>query len=182
MRLHLTAPRLTAPRLAAPLLTALRGRAELFVAAFVFALGIVVLVDAARLDAGIGARGPVGPRAVPVVVGVLLLVTAVLLAIDVLRGGHGEPEAGEDVDLQSRVDRRAMLLLSAAFGANAVLIERIGWPLSGALLFYGSAYALGSRHPIRDPLIALGLSVGTWYLFAEGLGIGLPVGVLKGIL
>jgi putative tricarboxylic transport membrane protein len=44
------------------------------------------------------------------------------------------------------------------------------------------AFALGSRHFIRDPLIAIALSIGTWYLFALGLGIELPVGVLKGIL
>jgi putative tricarboxylic transport membrane protein len=159
-----------------------RGRAELLVAAFLLVLGVVVLVDAALLKPGLSQRGPVGPRAVPIVVGVLLLVTAALLAVDILRGGRGEPEGGEDIDLARGTDWRAVLLLSAAFGANVVLIERVGWPISVAVLFTGCAYALGSRHFIRDPLIALGLSIGTWYLFAEGLGIGLPVGVLKGIL
>lgn len=142
-----------------------------------------MLVDAAQLEVGLGRqRSPVGPKTVPVVVGVLLLVTAVLLAGDVLRGGRGEPEVGEDVDLSQRSDWRAVLLLCAAFLANIALIERVGWPISGAVLFFGCTYALGSRHFIRDPLIALGLSIGTWYLFAVGLGIGLPVGILKGIL
>ena len=74
------------------------------------------------------------------------------------------------------------LLLAAAFLANALLIEPLGWPFSGAILFWGSAFALGSRHYVRDAVIALVLSFGSWYLFALGLGMVLPVGILKGIL
>jgi putative tricarboxylic transport membrane protein len=159
-----------------------RDRSELGVVLFLLALGVLVLVDAARLQAGLGQRGPVGPKAVPFLVGGLLLVTAVLLARDVLRGGRGEPEGGEDIDLSHGNDWRALLLLSAAFLANIALIERAGWPVSGAVLFFGCAYALGSRHLVRDPIIAVALSIGTWYLFDVGLGINLPVGILKGIL
>lgn len=157
-------------------------RSELWVVLFLLGLGTLVLVDAARLQAGLGQRGPVGPKAVPILVGSLLVVTAVLLARDILRGGHGEPEGGEDVDLSHGNDWRALLLLSAAFLANIALIERVGWPVSGAVLFFGCAYALGSRHFVRDAIIALALSIGTWYLFFVGLGIYLPVGILKGIL
>ena len=73
-------------------------------------------------------------------------------------------------------------MLAGAFVANALLIERIGWPLSGAILFFGTTYALGSRHYIRNAIISLVMSVGSWYLFYAGLGIKLPVGLLKGIL
>ncbi|HEY2946936.1 MAG TPA: tripartite tricarboxylate transporter TctB family protein [Micromonosporaceae bacterium] len=159
-----------------------QGRSELVVALFLLALGALVLIDTERMTTGLGQRGPVGPRAVPVVVGVLLLVIAVLLAIDVLRGGRGEPEGGEDIDLSHRADWRAVLIIAGSFLANVVLIERVGWPISGGILFFGCAYALGSRRYVRDLLIAGVLSVGTWYLFVVGLGINLPVGVLKGIL
>ena len=67
----------------------------------------------------------------PVVLGVALLVIAVLLARDVLRGGHGEAEGGEDVDLSHPSDWRTVLLLIAAFLANVVLIDRVGFPISG---------------------------------------------------
>lgn len=110
------------------------------------------------------------------------MLVAALLAVDVWRGGSGEQELGEDVDLSHGSDWRTIALLAAAFLANAALIERAGWPVSGAVLFFGAAYALGSRHVIRDLLLAVGLSVGTWYLFSVGLGIALPVGILKGIL
>jgi putative tricarboxylic transport membrane protein len=159
-----------------------QGRSELGVALFLGAVGLVVLISAIMLPESRIARGPVGPAAVPTVVGILLIVVGVFLAIDVLRGGRGEPEGGEDVELGGGTDWRTVALLAVAFIANAVLIEPLGWPLSGAILFWGSAFALGSRHHVRDAVIALVLGVGSWYLFVLGLGISLPVGILKGIL
>ena len=159
-----------------------RDRAELGVALLLVVVGVVVLVDAVGLDTNISQRGPVGPKAVPFLVGGLLVLVSGLLARDVWRGGRGEPEGGEDVDLSHGTDWRTVGLLVAAFVANLLLIERLGWPVSGAVLFAGAAAAMGSRHYVRDIVIAVVLSVGTWYLFVLGLGITLPVGILKGIL
>src|SRR4051794_14172242 len=159
-----------------------QGRSELGVALFLGALGVLVIVQALMLPESRIARGPVGPAAVPVVVGSLLLIVGAFLALDIHRGGRGEPEGGEDVDLTGGSDWRTVLMLAAAFVANALLIESLGWPFSGAILFWGCAFALGSRHWIRDAGIALTLSFGSWYLFFYGLGKLLPVGILKGIL
>ena len=159
-----------------------QGRSEYGVALFLGALGILVIVQALLLPESRIARGPVGPATVPIVVGGLLVVVAGFLALDVFRGGRGEPEGGEDVELTGSSDWRTVLMLAAAFVANALLIEPLGWPFSGAILFWGSAFALGSRHYVRDAVIAFALSFGTWYLFQLGLGITMPPGVLDGIL
>jgi putative tricarboxylic transport membrane protein len=159
-----------------------QGRSELGVALFLGALGLLVIVSALMLPESTIARGPVGPAAVPVVVGGLLVVVSVFLAVDVLRGGRGEPEGGEDIELGGGTDWRTFAIVAAAFLANALLIEPLGWPVSGAILFWGAAFALGSRHYIRDAAIAVVLGVGSWYLFVLGLGISLPVGILEGIL
>jgi putative tricarboxylic transport membrane protein len=159
-----------------------QGRSELGVALFLGALGLLVIVSALLLPESAIARGPVGPAAVPVVVGGLLVVVSVFLAIDVLRGGRGEPEGGEDIELGGGTDWRTIAIVAASFLANALLIEPLGWPVSGAILFWGAAFALGSRHYIRDAAIAVVLGVGSWYLFVLGLGISLPVGILEGIL
>jgi putative tricarboxylic transport membrane protein len=159
-----------------------QGRSEFGVALFLGALGILLIVQALLLPESRIARGPVGPAAVPLVVGGLLVVVSVFLAVDVWRGGRGEPEGGEDIELGGGTDWQTIALLAAAFLSNALLIEPLGWPLSGAILFWGSAFALGSRHYVRDALIALVLGVGSWYLFVLGLNISLPVGILKGIL
>lgn len=75
-----------------------------------------------------------------------------------------------------------MLLLIGAFVVNAVLIEPLGWVISGSLLFWGTAFALGNRHYLRNLAIAVALSLITFYAFAIGLGVNLPVSVLQGIL
>ena len=159
-----------------------QGRSEYGVALFLGALGVLVIVQALLLPESRIARGPVGPAAVPVVVGGLLVVTSVFLAVDVWRGGRGEPEGGEDIELTGGSDWRTVAMLAAAFLANALLIEPLGWVFSAAILFWGSAFALGSRHYVRDAVIAVALSIGSFYLFALGLGIVLPPGILRGIL
>ena len=155
-----------------------KDRSELGICALLAVLGVLVLVDAIRIPTDFAQRGPVGPKAVPIVVGVLLLVVAVLLARDVLRGGRGEAEGGEDIDLSAPSDWRTVLLLSAAFLANAALIGVVGFPISGAILFWGAAYALGSRNFVRDPLIAAAMSIITFVLFNNLLGVPLPGGPL----
>ncbi|CAL9375885.1 tripartite tricarboxylate transporter TctB family protein [Streptomyces sp. enrichment culture] len=160
----------------------LREHSELGVGAFLFLLGVLVLTDAVTMSVDLAQRGPVGPRTVPLVVGAGLLLVAVLLTVDVLRGGRGEAEGGEDVDLSEPADWRTVLLLVGVFLGNAVLIGPLGFPVSGALLFWGCAYALGSRRTDRDPLVAAVLSFVTYLLFDHLLGVPLPGGPLMGVI
>ncbi|BFP56257.1 tripartite tricarboxylate transporter TctB family protein [Streptomyces sp. CMC78] len=160
----------------------LREHSELGLCVLLFALGALVLTDALTMNVDIAQRGPIGPRTVPFVVGAGLLLVGALLAVDVLRGGRGEAEGGEDVDLDEPADWRTVLLLAGVFLATAVLIGPLGFPIAGALLFWGSAYALGSRHHDRDPLIAAGLSLFTYFVFDNLLGVPLPGGPLMGVL
>jgi putative tricarboxylic transport membrane protein len=144
--------------------------------------GALVLLDAARLVVPYSQSDPVGPKTLPIIVGVLLLVCAVMLAVNVMRGGRGEAEAGEDVDLTHPSDWKTVLPLAGAFIANILLIDWAGWVISGTVLFWGSVWALGSRHYVRDGLISLALALLTFYGFYLGLGIALPAGLLEGIL
>ncbi|MCX4910978.1 tripartite tricarboxylate transporter TctB family protein [Streptomyces sp. NBC_00878] len=160
----------------------LRDHSELGVCVLLLALGLLVLTDALTMDVEITQRGPVGPKTVPIVVGIGLLVIAALLAVDVLRGGHGEAEGGEDIDLSEPADWRTVLLLAGVFLGSAVLIEPVGFPIAGALLFWGAAFALGSRRLDRDPLIAAVLSLATYVIFNNLLGVPLPGGPLMGVL
>lgn len=162
--------------------TWLRDRSELGVCVLLLALGVLVLTDALTMDVDITQRGPVGPKTVPVVVGAGLLVIAALLAVDVLRGGRGQAETGEDVDLSEPADWRTVLLLTGVFLGSAVLIEPLGFPVAGALLFWGAAFALGSRRTDRDPLIAAVVSFVTYAVFNNLLGVPLPGGPLMGVL
>ncbi|NLU75483.1 tripartite tricarboxylate transporter TctB family protein [Streptomyces sp. HNM0575] len=159
----------------------LRGRSELGVSVLLLVVGVLVLSDTLTMETVANQRGPVGPKTVPVVVGVALLVVAVALAVDVLRGGRGEGDAGQEAGAEP-ADWRTVALLAGIFLASAVLIDPLGFPITGALLFWGSAYALGSRNLSRDPLIAAVLSMATFAAFNTLLGVPLPGGPLMGVL
>ncbi len=125
---------------------------ELGVCVLLFALGVLVLADALTMSVDIAQRGPVGPRTVPFVIGGMFLLIAVLLAVDVLRGGRGEAEGGEDVDLDEPADWRTVLLLTGVFLGAAVLIGPLGFPVAGALLFWGppTRWAAAATTAIRS--------------------------------
>ncbi|MGJ3191436.1 tripartite tricarboxylate transporter TctB family protein [Paenarthrobacter sp. FR1] len=164
------------------LATGLKGRAELGVSLLLGVVGVLVFLDANGLVTPYSQSDPVGPKTVPFIVSGLLIVCAVLLAINVLRGGKGEAEGGEDVDLAHPADWKTVLPLAGAFILNVLLIDWAGWVISGTILFWGSVLALGSRRYIRDGLISIALSLLTFYGFYLGLGIALPAGLLEGIL
>jgi putative tricarboxylic transport membrane protein len=156
-------------------------KAQYGLAAFLVVAGAYVVLDATTLQKGF-ADQPVQPYAFPYVVGTVLALLGVALAVATARGDRPEAEEGEDIDLDAPSDWRTVGLLTLVFAANIALIDWLGWAITGALLFAGSAVVLGSRQPVRDLAVGVALSVGTWYGFYVGLGIPLPAGILDGVL
>jgi putative tricarboxylic transport membrane protein len=156
-------------------------KAQYGLAALLVVVGGVVLYDALGLEDGF-ADQPVQPYAIPYVVGAALVALGVLLAVATARGDRPEAEEGEDVDLTQGTDLRTVGLLAAVLVVNIVLIDWLGWAITGALLFAGCAGVLGSRTHVRDLAVGAALSVGTWYGFYVGLGIPIPAGILDGVL
>ncbi len=155
-------------------------RAQYGLALVLVALGIYTVYDATTLK--VGFADPVGPRAFPYVIGSALLVLGIMLAVATARGDRAEPESGEDVDLEHRPDMVTVLKLFGILVFNIATIDFLGWAITGAVLFAGCAWALGSRTWVRDVVIGVVLSVGSWYFFYVGLDIPLSPGVLDGIL
>lgn len=120
----------------------------------------------------------VGPRFFPFVVAAGLLGCGALLLVQVLRGQVAVPEAGEDVDAAAPSDKRAVLLIAAGLVLNVFLMERVGFVLASALLFWVIALAFGSRHWLRDPLLGLGLALVVYLAFTRLLDLNLPAGLL----
>lgn len=156
-------------------------KAQYGLAAFLVLAGGYVVLDASTLHKGF-ADQPVQPYAFPYVIGTVLLLLGIALAVATARGDRPEAEDGEDVDLSMPSDWRTVGLLALVFVVNIALIDWLGWAITGALLFAGSAWVLGSRHRVRDLVVGVVLSVGTWYGFYVGLGIPIPPGVLDGVL
>jgi len=154
---------------------------ELLLVAGLGALGVFLLVDTASIRVP-GSVNTIGPRFFPYLVGGLLVVTAVALAVQVLRGRAAPPEEGEDVDIGAGTDWRTVAVIVAGFGVHALLIPLVGWPIAVTVMFTVVALALGSGHPVRTALIGLVVSITVWLVFVLVLGISLPGGPLEWVV
>ncbi|CAN7705701.1 MULTISPECIES: tripartite tricarboxylate transporter TctB family protein [Ensifer] len=74
------------------------------------------------------------------------------------------------------LDWKAVILVAAAFASQLVLLERLGWIVSGTFLFVVSAMAFGSRTHLRNLMIGLLLTALTYLVFDYGLDLDLPTG------
>ncbi len=157
-----------------------RDLAQLGLAALLVVVGAYTFWEATTLRVGFG--DPVGPRVFPYVIGGVTVALGVLLVLATLRGNVPEAEGGEDVDLRQPADWLTVAKLVGVLLFTTLTVSFIGWAISGALLFLGSAWALGSRTLVRDLVIGLVLSVSSWYFFHETLGVILPAGILDGVL
>jgi putative tricarboxylic transport membrane protein len=146
----------------------------------VVALGFFTLVDATQITVP-GSANTVGPRAFPYAVGALLVVAGVAVLVSLARGHHGEAEEGEDVDTGAGTDWARVGGLVASFVALVVLIEPLGWPIAGTVLFAGSAWSLGARPWWRPVLAGVLLAVVTQVVFTQLLGVFLPAGPLEAV-
>jgi putative tricarboxylic transport membrane protein len=154
--------------------------ANLAVALGVVLLGALVLWQTTEIRlTPVNSR--VGPRVIPYIVGAGLVASGLWLAIDVLRGRIAEPSGGddaEDVDASLPTDWTTVGIIGAALLGYLVLIERAGFIISSALLFFGAAFGMGSRKVVRDIAIAVLLAVGAYVVFTRGLSLRLPKGWL----
>lgn len=157
-------------------------RAQYLVVAVCVLVGAFLIYSALTLPGGYAKVDPVGPKLFPMVIGVGLVLLAAILAIAIPRGSKGEADAGEDIDPDRPSDWRTVGLLVAIFVATILLVNPLGWTITSALMFAGSATVLGSRHHVRNIVIGVVLGVASFYAFYSGLGIPLPAGILDGIL
>lgn len=157
-----------------------RDLAQLGLAVLLLVIGAYTLYDATTLRVGFG--DPVGPRVFPYVIGTVTVLLGVLLVLATLRGDVPEAEGGEDVDLRQPADWQTVLRLVGVLLFTVLTVSFLGWAVSGAILFVGAAWSLGSRTLVRDVLVGVVLSVSSWYFFHEGLGVILPAGILDGVL
>lgn len=155
-------------------------RAQYGLCAALAVVGAYTIWDATSLNVGFG--DPVGPRAFPYVIGGVLIVLSVALAVATARGDQPDPEEGEDVDVTTPPDWRAVGKLLGFLLLTIATVGLLGWAISGAILFAGSAWSLGSRTVVRDIVVGAILSVSSWYFFYVVLDVPLDPGILDGIL
>ncbi|PSL00046.1 putative tricarboxylic transport membrane protein [Murinocardiopsis flavida] len=184
----------------------LTGRSELAVAALLLAMAAFLAWQTATMHVPPETEFP-GPRFFPVLVTILMTAAGIALAVLVAvkppvpaaddsapHEAEAEPETnlGHMVQDQATgthpqhaaetIDWRTVGIVVGALVVFIVLLEPVGWLLSGAVLFFGVSYALGGRRIALDIGIALVFSSVVQLLFVGALGLNLPAGILGGIL
>ena len=100
------------------------------------------------------------------------LVVAALAAVrDVRRGPKSELPI-------SSVGAVPLALVALGAVLHLLLVERVGFVIAAAVLFWLTARAFDPRHPVRDGAFAFGLSAASYILFARVLQLSLPAGLL----
>lgn len=150
-------------------------KGELVFTSFLLVISLIVLYDTFALNEQ-GLNVIVGPRAFALVVGFLLLGLTLLQLIQVLRGKKGQPEAIEGGELVSRPNWKSLFIVIGGIIFHIATIELIGFILATIPLFFAVSFALGERRWIRTVVIAAVISVGTFFIFTQGLQLDLPVG------
>lgn len=154
---------------------------ELGFAGGVAALGVFALVRAGSINEPLTA-GSMGPRVLPYMVGVALVLSGLAVVAALLTGHRGEAEQGEDVADSEHTDWVIVGLLVALFLVHVFLIVPAGWPIAATVLFAGSAIVLGAKPWWRAVAIGALLALVLQASFAGGLGVSLPAGpLLEGV-
>ncbi|MEU7740244.1 tripartite tricarboxylate transporter TctB family protein [Nonomuraea sp. NPDC049158] len=158
-----------------------RWRPELGLAVIVLALGVFVVLGTLDVSAAASQLG-IGPRFFPMLVGCSMIVIGLFYVADVFRGGSGDPEESEDVDVDAPADWRSVGLVSGIFLAFTAVLNVLGWIIAASLLFFGLSVVLGAEHKLRAAGVGVVLGIATYLLFVKGLGVSLPGGLLRGVI
>jgi hypothetical protein len=71
-----------------------------------------------------------------------------------------------------------VMLIGAGAAFNLLLAERAGFVIASAVLFWCTAQAFDKQHAIRNAVLAVVISLGSYVLFSRVLQLSLPGGVL----
>lgn len=154
------------------------GLGELAVPGLLFAIAGYLIFGLSTMSIPETAKWP-GPDFFPFIITVILLVVAVAMTVQItrahlLRRQDGRPEE----PFGPRTDWKAAAIVTGALLVFALTLVPLGWILAGTFLFWGVARGLGSRRPVFDVPVSLGMSSLIQLAFSAGLGLSLPPGIL----
>ena len=119
----------------------------------------------------------VGPRVFPYLTTAGLGVLAILLIVAAARGGW-QPDDEKDTP----TDWKALAFVAAGLIANVMMIQPLGFTAASVVMFVLICFGFGSRHPLRDALIALVLALAAYFGFARALGVNIGAGFIENVL
>jgi putative tricarboxylic transport membrane protein len=147
-------------------------------AMFVFA--VAYLVAAFAIPESSFENTPVGPKVVPIAIGVVLGAASLALAIRGFLKGASERDAapgapGEDTPPQ---DLRKLGVVTLLLLAYILIFVPLGYALSTFLFMLAATMYLDREHWVRNLAYAIVFSVVVYSIFVYVFGVQLPAGVI----
>jgi putative tricarboxylic transport membrane protein len=125
---------------------------------------------------------PLGPKAFPRMLGVLLLLGALMLFLEMLRGRRNDKQAGVAGGGQSAAQwatHHWMVVGVAAWTAlYFVAFEPLGYVLSTAAYLLGLTEYFNRGRRLMNVLTSTLFALGSYLMFTKLLGVNLPPGIL----
>ena len=145
-------------------------------AGLVLLAGSLAILIAVTTIPGRGGYGTSGPRFVPLIVAIgLIVLSALFLLRTWWRPDVALAERSAEEDDATHWATPALVMVALLVYAFA--LEPVGYPLATALVFFAVARVLGSRAPVRDAIAGLVLGFGLFTAFTQYLGVSLPAGL-----
>src|SRR3712207_3309803 len=122
----------------------------------------------------------VGPKAVPIAIGVVLAMASLALAIRGFFKGSSERDAvpgapGEDAPPQ---DLRKLAVVALLLLAYILIFVPLGYAISTSLFMLSTTMYLDREHWVRNLVYAIVFSVVVYSIFVYVFGVQLPAGFL----
>ncbi|CAB4620301.1 MAG: hypothetical protein F2599_02715 [Actinobacteria bacterium] len=150
-------------------------KGELVFTSFLFLAALIILWDTYSIVES-NVAGVIGPKVFAYAIGAMMLVLSSIQLFSVARGNLGQPEEIEGGVKIEKPNWVALAILVAGIMVHIFLLEIVGFIISGALLFFAVAWALGERRWIRLAILSAALAAIIYFVFTEGLQLDLPWG------
>ena len=142
---------------------------------FLLAASVAILLAVTAIP-GRGGYATSGPRFVPLIVAIgLILLSALFLLRTWVRPDVALAERSASEDEATHWATPGLIL--AVLLVYAFALEPIGYPLATTIVFVALARILGSRALVRDVIAGLVLGFGLFTAFTQYLGVSLPAGL-----
>ena len=122
---------------------------------------------------------PLGPKAFPRLLGIGLIVTAVILFLEMVRGRKTEPAS--DVPSRGPADRTSYLIVGGVTVWTFLyflVFERLGYILATSIYLIALMAFLNRGKWTANVLTAIGFAFGSYIMFVKVLGVNLAPGIL----
>jgi putative tricarboxylic transport membrane protein len=155
-------------------------RSDVVAGGFMFVFAVAYLAAAFTIPEPSFENTVVGPKAVPLAIGVVLAVASLALAIRGFFKGSSERDAGpgapgEDAPPQDLRKLGVVVLLLLAY---ILIFVPLGYAISTSLFMLSTTMYLDREHWVRNLVYAIVFSVVVYSIFVYVFGVQLPAGIL----